>query len=301
MKAKRASVFSRLWYFIKEGVGGMFVHGFMSFAAITVIAACLLVTATFMLVAYNIDLQIGKLQNNNEIVVYIDENFTREEALAVKDSILSLENVEDAVFVTKEEFFENFLSESGEDAYVFEDMRDDNPMRDSYRIAMKDISLHAETLNQLTSLSGIADSNSDLELSQRLVQLRSVVNTISVTLLILLGAVSMFVISNTIKLALHAREEEIGIMKIVGATDGFIRGPFVVEGMALGAAAAVFVFASQWLVYNYLAAQLSKGTAILTLVPFETFRYQLASALLIFGVVLGVGGSVITIKRFMRV
>ena len=302
MKKGRASVFSQIGYFIKEGVGGIFVHGFMSFAAITVIAACLLVTATFMLLAHNIDVQIEELQDSNEIVVYIDSGFTREQAQALQSDIMALDNVENAIFVTKEELFENFLAGLGEDTHVLEELRNDNPVRDSFRVIMKDISLHSETLKALMEVAGIADSNSDVELSEKLVSLRSVINTISITLIIMLGAVSLFIISNTVKLALHARADEIGIMRMVGATNGFIRGPFVVEGIVLGVVAAVFVFAAQWAVYNYLGAQLLEGFgAIFELVPFETFRYELAAMLFGAGVVLGVGGSVITIRRFMRV
>ena len=302
MKKGQASVFSRWGYYIKEGVSGIFVHGFMSFAAITVIAACLLVTATFMLLAHNIDVQIEKLQDSNEIVVYIDSSFSREQAQKLHDSITALDNVEEAIFVTKEELFENFLEGLGEDTHVLEELRNDNPVRDSFRVIMKDISLHTETLNALMQVEGIADSNSDVELSEKLVSLRSVINTISVTLIIMLGAVSLFIISNTVKLALHARADEIAIMKMVGATNGFIRGPFIVEGVVLGVVASVFVFASQWAVYNYLGKQLLEGFgAIFELVPFETFRYPLAIILFATGVVLGVGGSVLTIRRFMRV
>ncbi|MBQ2866562.1 MAG: permease-like cell division protein FtsX [Clostridia bacterium] len=301
MNGNNYSVFSNMWYFLKEGFRGVFVHGFMSFAAITVIAACLLVTTTFLLVAYNIDMQIDDLQSSNEIVVYIDESLSREQAQALRSSIIALDNVEDAIFVTREEFFDNFLDGLGEDTYVLEELRQDNPMRDSFRVIMDDVSLHAETLKALTELQGIADSNSDVELSERLVQLRSVVNTVSLTLLVLLGIVSLFVISNTVKLALHARAEEIGIMKIVGATNSFIRAPFVVEGIILGVAASVFVFAAQWLVYNYLGTQLSGGLPILTMVPFEVFRYKLALILLSAGVLLGMSGSIVTIKRYMKV
>ena len=301
MSGNKTSVLTQIGYFFKEGFRGVFVHGFMSFAAITVIAACLLVTTTFLLVAYNIDIQIEDLQSSNEIVVYIDETYTREQAEALKTSITAIANVEDAIFVTREEFFDSFLEGLGEDTYVLEELRQDNPMRDSYRVIMKDVSLHADTLRELTEVQGIADSNSDVELSERLVQLRGVVNTVSLTLLVLLGIVSLFVISNTVKLALHARAEEIGVMKMVGATNSFIRAPFVIEGVILGVAASVFVFAAQWLVYNYLGAQLSDGLPILTMVPFEMFRYKLALILLAAGVVLGMSGSIVTIKRYMKV
>ena len=300
-KKRKASPITKLGYFIKEGFASIFTHSIMSLAAITVIAACLLITATFMLVSYNIDLQIGKLQNNDMIVVYIDENYSREQALAIEDRILALDNVLTAEFVSKEEFFDSFVAGLGKNAIIVESMRDDNPLRDSYHVIMRDISKHAETLEELEAIEGIADSNSDVELSERLVQLRSVIKTLSYTLIILLGAVSLFIISNTVRLAMFSRRDEISVMKVVGATNGFIRAPFVVEGIILGVAAAVFVFAAQWLVYNYIVAKIAAGTSIIEMVDFETFRYKLAGYLLLAGVLLGVGGSVISIRRFMRV
>ncbi|MBQ7624718.1 MAG: permease-like cell division protein FtsX [Clostridia bacterium] len=301
MKKRRASPFTEFKYFLSEGVLSVLTHGLMSFAAITVIAACLLITATFMLVSYNIDVQIGKLQNRDQIVVYIDEELSRDDGLALESKILAVDNVQSAEFVTKEEFFDAFVAQLGDDADVVESMRDDNPLRDSFRVYMKDIDKHAETLKALEAIDGIADSNSDVELSERLVQLRSVVRTVCYSLIILLGAVSLFIISNTVKLALFARREEIQIMKMVGATNAFIRAPFVVEGLILGVTASVFVFSAQWIIYNYVTKRIAAGSNVLETVPFEAFRYPLALWLLVAGVALGLLGSVFTIRRYMKV
>ena len=288
-------------YFIREGLSSVFVHGFTSLAAMLVIAACLMITGIFSLVAYNIDLQIRELEGKSEIVIYIDESVSREDAQALKSKITKIDNIKTADFVTKEQLFEDYLDSLGEDAYVMEELRNDNPLRDSYQITMKDVSLHKETVEALEALDGVAASSSMQEVSDRLVQIRKVINLISVTLVALLGAVSVFIIANTVKLAMFARKEEIAVMKMVGATNHFIRAPFVVEGMFLGMCAALLAFFVQWGVYAYVTKQLAEGTAILTMVGFGTVWQPVLGLMLAAGLILGVGGSVITIRRFLKV
>ena len=288
-------------YYVREGLSSVFVHGFTSLAAMLVIAACLMITGIFSLVAYNIDLQIRELEGKSEIVIYIDEEVSREDAKALGSRIKKIDNVKTADFVTKEQLFEDYLESLGEDAYVMEELREDNPLRDSYQITMKDVSLHKETVEELEALDGVAASSSMQEVSDRLIQIRKVVNLISVTLVALLGAVSVFIIANTVKLAMFARKEEIAVMKMVGATNHFIRAPFVVEGMFLGMCAALLAFFVQWGVYAYVTKQLAAGTAILTMVSFGTVWQPVLGLMLAAGLVLGVGGSVITIRRFLKV
>ena len=288
-------------YYVREGLSSVFVHGFTSLAAMLVIAACLMITGTFALVAYNLDLQIRELEGQSEIVVYIDENVSRDNALALGQKIRALDNVKTAEFVTKEQLFEDYLDSLGEDAYVMEELRNDNPLRDSYQITMDDVSRHADTVKALENINGVAASSSMQEVSERLIQIRQVVNLISYTMVALLGGVSVFIIANTVKLAMFARKEEIAIMKMVGATNHFIRAPFVVEGMFLGLSAAALAFFVLWGVYAYVSAQLAEGTAILTMVAFAAVWKEVLAIMLGAGLLLGVGGSVITIRRFLKV
>ena len=169
-------------YYVREGLSSVFVHGFTSLAAMLVIAACLMITGTFALVAYNLDLQIRELEGQSEIVVYIDENVSRDDALALGQKIRALDDVKAAEFVTKEQLFEDYLDSLGEDAYVMEELRDDNPLRDSYQITMDDVSLHADTVKALENINGVAASSSMQEVSERLIQIRQVVNLISYTM-----------------------------------------------------------------------------------------------------------------------
>ena len=126
-------------YYVREGLSSVFVHGFTSLAAMLVISACLMITGMFSLVAYNLDLQVQELSGKSEIVIYIDESVSRADAQALGQKIRALDNIKDADFVTKEQLFEDYLDSLGEDAYVMEELRNDNPLRDSYQITMEDV------------------------------------------------------------------------------------------------------------------------------------------------------------------
>ena len=277
------------------------MHGLMSFAAVTVIAACLLIIAIFGLVAYNIGVLIDGLASQNEIAVFVDENLSREEAQALQQSLESVPNVESVTFVPKEEAFDIYLEMLGEDAYIMEDLREDNPLRDEYRIVMKDVALHDETVEALKEVVGIAAANSEKEISDKLMQMQRIVNAVSYTLVALLGAVSIFIISNTVRLAMFARREEISIMKMVGATDGFIRIPFIVEGMTLGLMAGLVDFFAQWGVYDYITEKLVESSGIFSTVAFSEIWSMLLPIMLASGIVIGILGSVLTIRKFLRV
>ncbi len=277
------------------------MHGLMSFAAVTVIAACLLIIAIFGLVAYNIGVLIDGLASQNEIAVFVDENLSREEAQALQQSLESVPNVESVTFVPKEEAFDIYLEMLGEDAYIMEDLREDNPLRDEYRIVMKDVALHDETVEALKEVVGIAAANSEKEISDKLMQMQRIVNAVSYTLVALLGAVSIFIISNTVRLAMFARREEISIMKMVGATDGFIRIPFIVEGMTLGLMAGLVAFFAQWGVYDYITEKLVESSGIFSTVAFSEIWSMLLPIMLASGIVIGILGSVLTIRKFLRV
>ncbi|MEA4921521.1 MAG: permease-like cell division protein FtsX [Clostridiaceae bacterium] len=288
-------------YFIKEGLIGIKLHGLMSFAAITVIAACLLIISTFGLVAYNIDLLIEGLASQNEIAVFVDDTFTREQAEALKQSLAAIDNVETVTFVPKEEAFDKYLEMMGDDAYIMEDLRGDNPLRDEYRIVMKDVSKHDQTVNDIKTVAGVASTNSEKEISDRLIKIKNIVNAVSYALVALLGTVSIFIISNTVRLAMFARREEISIMKMVGATDGFIRMPFIIEGMALGIMSGLLAFGAQWGVYDYITQKLVESSGLFTMVAFSDVRAMLAPIMVLSGMFIGILGSVLTIRKFLRV
>ena len=166
---------------------------------------------------------------------------------------------------------------------------------------MKDVALHDETVEAIKNIEGVGATNSEKEISDRLIQIKTVVNAVSYALVALLGAVSIFIISNTIKLAMFSRKDEIAIMKMVGATDGFIRAPFVVEGMTLGFLGGILALLTEWGVYGYITEKLVASSGLFTMVGFDQLWQSLLPLLLGSGIIIGILGSTLTIRKFLRV
>ena len=293
---------TNLAHFLKEGLRGLLVHKLMSFAAVTVIAACLLITGSFALVSYNLDRSLDSLSSQDIVMVFIEDSYSREQAIQVAYVIQEkVPNLASITFVSREELFDAYLAELGEDAYLMEDLRGDNPLRDSFRLVMRDPSHYEDTVSTLEQLTGVAGISSDKELSDRLAQIDGVVRMVSMGLVALLGVVSVFVTYNTVRIAMYARREEIAIMKMVGATNGFVRGPFLVGGICIGLFAALLGFGLQWGVYHLVSSSLLASSAIFDLAPFAAMAMPVLGAFLTAGLVIGAGGSLISISRFLKV
>ncbi|GHU90159.1 cell division protein FtsX [Clostridia bacterium] len=279
----------------------MFLHGFMSFAAVGVIAACLLITGSVSLLALNVDRMIKEIQSQNEILVIIDEKLSEAEAKSVGTRISQLSNVADRVFISKERALEEYAEQMGDNSYVLAGLEDKNPLRHRFVVKVFDVTLMTETIEEMREIAGVAEIKAQPEITAFIMGLRSVVNAVSVTLILMLLAVSIFIIANTVKLATFDRREEIGIMRVVGATNGFIRWPFVVEGFLLGIMGGAVAFVAQWVLYNYVAIRVTEEFQIVQVMPFGDILILVAGAFVLFGFVAGVLGSVVTIRKFLKV
>ena len=292
---------SNIGYFIKEGVLNIFLHGFMSVAAIGIIAACLTVTGCFTLIALNIDALVADVEAQSEITVFIDADFPAERVAGIKEEIMTIPHVKSAEFVSKDQALEEYRESLGDSAGLLDGLENDNPLRDSYRIRMESLEYHEEIATALDGVDGIASIESRKDVSEKLIKIRNVVDGVCILLVAMLGGVSIFIISNAVKLATFTRREEIAIMKMVGATNGFVRCPFLVEGLLLGELGALLSYFLQWGFYAYIQEKLLGGMGFLSLLPFSHFSHTLLLALAVAGVVLGAGGSLLTIRRYLKV
>lgn len=289
-------------YFLKEGFHNIFLHGFMSFAAISVIVVCLIITGSVALVSFNIDLNIVKLQNESEIMIYIKDSYTREQAQALEDVILDVDNVAKAEFESSDDALADYRAELGENASLLDGFdSENNPLRDAFHITMEDPSRVTETKEALSKLEAVGNTVANEEIVASLIQLQRMFQAIALTLIVALGLISIFIISNTVKLAMLARREEISIQKMVGATNWFIRWPFVVEGLVLGVAAGCIAFGLEWLIYDQLVGLVAHNLPQFTLYAFEELRLYVLAVFAGAGAIVGVGGSSLTIRRFMNV
>lgn len=288
-------------YFFKEGARSMFSHGFMSFAAIGVTVACLLIMGTFSLVAYNANVNLADLQKENAMVAFVDDTLTESQAKALQSKLEKVDNVADCTFVSRQEARDDYVAEYDEDD-MFKDL-DPQVFRHRYVIHLTDPDKIAETKTAVDAVQGIDEVRADEVISAGFMTVRNVAGVISIVLIAVLLMVSLFIISNTIKLTTFDRREEIAIMKMVGATDGFIRWPFVFEGLLLGLFGAVIAFGLQWLLYSAMANGISTSDTmqLLKVVSFQSIWQPVAGIFAAAGVVIGVGGSLMAIRRFLKV
>ncbi len=273
----------------------------MSFAAMSVITACLLLMGSFSLVAVNIDKVLEDVENKNEIVVFIDESYTGEQARALESEIVAVDEVESAVYMTKEQALENFKKDFGDDSGILEGLEERNPLRDRFTIKLHDIHDTKKAAGALETIEGVANVRARSDISDRIIQVRDVVTAICAVLILILALVSVFIISNTVNLTMFNRREEIAIMKMIGATNGFVRIPFVIEGLLIGIAGATLALFLQWAVYEYVVAA---ALSSISFMPNVSFGDIIGYILMMFygvGILVGGVGSAITLHKFLKV
>ena len=287
-----------LSYFLTEGFQSIFSHGLMSFAAVCMIVACLIIMGSFSLLAVNADQMLTKEEEKNEFFAYIDETCTDEEIARLTEQVKALPNVASVEFTSKEEAHDAWVADhpGGVELPV-------NVFRDRLAVHVTELRLFTDTVNAVTALPGVADYSAHSELAEGFVTVRNAATALATVLVVILAAVSLFIIANTIRLAAFTRREEIGIMKICGATDSFVRWPFIFEGLILGVFGAVVAFLLQWGIYALVMNALA-GSGVLTLfdmVPFGAIWLPVLSVFLLAGVLIGTVGSGFAISRFLKV
>ena len=294
---------NRLGYLIKEGFLSIFTHGFMSFASVTIIMACLMIMGVFSVLSYVVDVNIKNLEQKNEILAFVDETLSDVEARTISKRIEAIDNVRSVTFVSRQQAMDNFIEEHAEeDPELFSDLTP-SVFRNRYVIFLNDISLMDLTDDAIRAINGIAETSASRELSRGFIALRNVVSIVSVILIIVLFTVSVFIMQNTIKLATYSRKEEIGIMKMVGASNSFIRCPFVVEGLILGLLGGAIAFFALWGIYQLACDKIMTGLiANLLIVPsFRSMMYPVLIIYLAVGLIVGTFGSNIAIRNYLKV
>ncbi len=293
--------FNNIGYLLKEGIRGIFLHGFMSFAAVCVTVACLIIVGSFSILAYNLDVMVQDLNQTSEILVYIDSDLSDAEARSIGTKINALSNVLQAKFISREEALESFVKDhNGDSAFNGVQASD---LRHRYEVTLEDNSLMDQTDAQLQQIPGVAKTNAAYELAQGFTTIQQVLHIASVALIAVLLVISLLIISNTVKLAMYDRRDEISIMKMVGATNGFIRLPFIVEGFTLGMMGAILAFGLEWVGYDALVNRISSvdSLRLFTFVPFKTLLIPMLIVFGAAGLFVGIVGSWTSIRKFMDV
>ena len=292
---------NNLGYLLKEGFRGIFLHGFMSFAAVCVTIACLVIVGSFSILAYNLDVMVEELNQTSEILVYVDSSLPDQEARSIGTQINLMDNVLQATFVSREEALEDFIEDhDGDSAFSGVQASD---LRHRYIVSLENNLLMKQTDEQLKQLPGVAKTNAAYELAEGFTTLQSVLHIVSYAVIAVLLVVSLLIISNTVKLAMYDRRDEIAIMKMVGATNGFIRLPFVVEGFTLGMIGAILAFGLEWVGYDAMVEKIGSvdSLQLFELVPFQELLIPMMITFGAAGMFVGIVGSWTSIRKFMNV
>ena len=294
--------FNNIGYLLKEGFRGIFIHGFMSFAAVCITVACLVIVGSFYSLMENVRIIVKELNQTNEIIVYVNENADEQEVLMVGSAIAKLDNVQNNTIIYKEEALDTFVKKQ-DNPHDFKGV-DSDVLEDRYSVILHDNGKLDETRKELLAIPNVVDVVALDEVAKGFATVQDVLSVAFIVVIIILLAVSLLIISNTVKLAMYDRKDEIAIMKMVGATNGFIRLPFVVEGFILGMVGAGVAFGLEWMLYDAVAEKVAlieglKG--ILTLRPFEQLLIPMIVVFGGAGMFVGIVGSWTSIRKFMNV
>jgi len=289
-------------YFFSEAFKNIFSNGWMTIASIFTVVASLLVLGVFLTLSINISNMAGNLEDSYQIVVFVDEKVSDDGVKIIGSQLKNTENVTDAVLTTREERLLILRDKMGENASKLDRYKDDNPLRDMYQVTLNDLSKSEQTIDKIEKIDGIAKIQRNEEAIDKLVKAANYIKTFSLWIIVALAIVSIFIISNTIKLTVYTRRKEINIMKFVGATDWFIRWPFIIEGIfigLIGAGAAIGLILGG---YNLLIGMVdSLGIAFITMKPLNELLGTIIGSSLGLGAVLGGIGSFISVRKHLNV
>ena len=282
---------NNIGYLLKQGIRGIFQHGFMSFAAVCVTVACLVIVGSFSALAYNLDIMVEELNQTSEILVYVDSSLSDAEARSIGTKINLVDNVLQSTYVSREEALQNFIADhDGDSAFNGVQAQD---LRHRFVVSLEDNTKMKQTDEQLKQIPGVAATNAAYELAEGFTTIQGVLHTVSGAIIIVLLVVSLLIISNTVKLAMYDRKDEIAIMKMVGATNGFIRLPFVVEGFTLGMTGAVLAFGLEWAGYDAMVERIGlvDSLQLFKMVEFQELLLPMVVVFAAAGMFVGIVGS----------
>ena len=289
---------SSFQYLLREGFRSIWHNRFMAAASIGVLVSCLLMTGGAYLTFVNIDNIFNWVYEQNVVVAYVDDEYTSVQTETLGVQIENITNVAAVEFLSKDDTLER-LQDSLPESLFQRLQGENNPLQDSYIVTFRDLAKFDATLMQLEALDGVSDVSYSGDLAATLTRLRQVVLTVGGWIIVVLLLVSLFIISNTIKLTVYSRRLEIYIMKSVGATNAFIRFPFAVEGMVLGLLSGGAAYGILYYVYTKLAQNFTFGP-MLGLVNFSRVWLVLLVGFLVAGFLTGVLGSVISMSKYLK-
>ena len=290
-----------LKYLTHEGFRNVWVNRLMSLASVTVLMACLIIMGAGIMIYFNINNVVDKVQSQNVVMVYVADDASEDETTQIGTSLKGISNVESCEFVPKEVAFQEQIQSMGGDAALFEGF-DEIPLPDAYKVTVKDLSQFENTVSQIKQINKVDSVRENSDLASKLLSLRHAVSIVSVGLVIMLFLVALFIISNTIRITMFSRKLEISIMKAVGATNWFIRWPFMIEGMILGTISGIVSLGVLWGLYAVAEKVFAQTLSLIgfSLVPFSEYWWQILLVFVAIGLFTGGFGSLVSMAKYLK-
>ena len=289
-------------YFVKEAFKSMRRNGLMTLASISTVALSLFMLGVFLCGVVNLNNMAASLETQVQLSVYLKDDLTTNQIMETGKAVKSQPHIKELKFVTKDQALQDFKSRLGDDQkQMIDSLEGVNPLPNSYIVTFEnpqDVKLAAK---ELATVPGVESVHYGQDVVDELFNITQIIRIGGIVLIAFLAAATLFIISNTIRLTVFARRKEIAIMKYVGATNGFIRWPFVIEGMLLGCIGGLIAVACTGEFYYFITSEIEQSLAFFPLVPMFPIFYQLAVALLIIGIFVGAIGSAISLRQYMRV
>lgn len=284
-------------YFLKEGFKNIWINGMMSIASILVMVCCMILTGSAVLMSVNISSTLKSIEGKNSITVYLKKGVSTQEAKKVGEEISEISNILDCEYYSREEAVNKYKEMIGVAFYRFQG--DENPLPDAFHITMRDLSLYEDTVFRIKEIEGVETVSDRSETAKKLTDLNNLVTNAGFWIIISLGAVSLFIISNTIRVTMYSRRFEINIMKSIGATNWFIRIPFIVEGITIGLISALISTGILNLVYYQIISIINK------IIPFEGISFSVVFfpvfiGFILAGMVFGLAGGIISVSKYLK-
>ena len=288
-------------YLLKEGVRNIWSNRTMSLASIGVLVSCLLLTGAAFLFSVNISAAMKTIEGNNSVKVYMQQNLPVLTSVKVGQEIKKLDNIKSCKFIPKDQAIENVMGMLGEkNSNLLAGLSGkDNPLPDAYQISFQDLSKYKDTVAKIKKIDGVGSVNDYSDIAAKLTKLDHMITTGGGWIILLLSLVSLFIISNTIRTTMFSRRLEINIMKSVGATNWFIRVPFIVEGVIIGLISGVFASLLLQLIYGRLTGTLTSITMFVP-IAMSTLAAPLTGVFLLAGSLFGALGGAISIGKYLK-
>ena len=295
-------IFRNLKYFVTQGVKGLLSNSLMTLASIGIVIASLVIFGIFVLFGLNINSIGNQIKEQCEINVYLPNDMNRDDVRAIGSQLSEIEYVKEAQLYTKEERLQNYKEGIRHDqAEVITTLEADNPLRDAYILSLTDVRMANQVAAEAAKIQGVEDVTNRQDLIKTILSITNTIRNVSIWLLIILAGISIFIISNTIKLGMFSRRKEINIMKFVGATNWFIRWPFIIEGMLLGAVGAAISAFIVMFGYSSILGTLQEFMGNITLLEASEVTNIIAISFALMGIGIGMAGSAMSIRKHLHV